>query len=66
MSTEGLMTAVPLLQAIELPTATYPLSQSIPRDVITSAQLSSLQLEGILYAVSVCPSDCASYGRHME
>jgi len=39
-------------QAIDLPTATYPLSESIPHDVITSAQLSSLQLEGILYAVS--------------
>jgi len=51
-TTGGLM----LLQAIELPTATYPLSESIPHDVITSCQLSSLQLEGILYAVSLCHS----------
>jgi len=41
-----------VLQAIELPPATYPLSESIPHDVIASGQLSSLQLEGILYAVS--------------
>lgn len=41
-----------VFQAIELPAATYPLFDSIPLQVISSGLLSSLQLEGILYAVS--------------
>ncbi|KAJ8310283.1 hypothetical protein KUTeg_012148 [Tegillarca granosa] len=38
------------LAALQLPEATYPLADSIPKDVIKSSQLSSLQLEGVLYA----------------
>ncbi|XP_013397451.1 protein FORGETTER 1, partial [Lingula anatina] len=38
------------LAAISLPKPEYSLSASIPSDIITSCKLSSLQLEGILYA----------------
>ena len=37
---------------IDLPKATYPLCDSISKSIISSGALSSLQLEGILYAVS--------------
>ena len=52
-----------LFQAIDLPAATYPLSDSIPSDTIMSGRLSSLQLEGILYAV--CRAYC-NYGFHRD
>jgi len=39
-------------QAIEPPPCSYPLSDSIPLAAITTGKLSSLQLEGIMYAVS--------------
>ncbi|KAK2165678.1 hypothetical protein NP493_1355g00011 [Ridgeia piscesae] len=38
------------LSALNLPPANYPIEDSLPQDVITSGRLSSLQLEGILYA----------------
>lgn len=42
------------LQAVSLPEVTYPLADAIPRRVIDSGQLSSLQLEGIAFAVCIC------------
>ena len=38
-------------QSLKLPTASYPLGDSLPEDLISNGTLSSLQLEGILYAV---------------
>ncbi|XP_072033726.1 uncharacterized protein [Amphiura filiformis] len=38
------------LSDVPLPKATYELAESIPSDMITSGKLSSLQLEGVLYA----------------
>ncbi|KAK3607117.1 hypothetical protein CHS0354_014268 [Potamilus streckersoni] len=38
------------LASLTLPDATYPLADSLPKETITEGKLSSLQLEGILYA----------------
>ncbi len=48
------------LQALELPTVTYPLADSLPPDAIKDTKLSSLQLQGIIHAVSLPnnESDC--------
>lgn len=43
------------LAAIDLPAATYPLWDALPRELIESGQLSALQLEGVLYA---CQRHC--------
>ena len=36
-----------------MPPITYPIEDSLPNEAITSGNLSSLQLEGIIYAVSM-------------
>lgn len=38
------------LASLSTPDPVYPLAESLPREMITSCQLSSLQLEGILFA----------------
>ena len=40
------------LAALALPLPTYPLADSIPAQLVHDCKLSSLQLEGVLYAVS--------------
>ena len=39
-----------LKASIELPPATFPLQDSLAPELISSGKLSSLQLEGVLYA----------------
>ncbi|XP_019644077.1 PREDICTED: protein FORGETTER 1-like [Branchiostoma belcheri] len=50
------------LAAMALPATDYPLADTIPDDVITSGKLSSLQLEGVIYACTrhqmVLPNSC--------
>ena len=41
------------LAALAPPPVTYPLADSLPEELITGGKLSSLQLEGIVYAVSI-------------
>ena len=38
------------LRAMELPTATFPLRESLPEGIVNEGKLSELQLEGVLYA----------------
>lgn len=40
-----------VLQALSQPDPMYPLTESLPEEVIKEGKLSSLQLEGVLYAV---------------
>lgn len=42
-----------VLQALSQPDPMYPLTESLPEEVIKEGKLSSLQLEGVLYAVCI-------------
>ena len=42
-----------MFQAITPPDSLYPLQLSLPHDVIDGGKLSSLQLEGVIQAVSI-------------
>ena len=43
-----------IFQGITPPDAYYPLSVSLPKEIISECKLSSLQLEGVIHAVSSC------------
>ncbi len=46
----GYVTESAILGGISLPPASYPLTEALPASIVNSGQLSSLQLEGVLYA----------------
>ncbi|GAB5368602.1 hypothetical protein AAMO2058_001333600 [Amorphochlora amoebiformis] len=46
----GAVTESLLLASVDLPSATYPLLESLPSDIISEGKLSELQLESLLYA----------------
>jgi hypothetical protein len=46
----GMIVEASSLASIDLPPATFPLQESLPPELIATGQLSSLQLEGVLYA----------------
>ena len=46
----GAIVEAATLSAAPLPPATYPLRDALPESLVDSGMLSSLQLEGILYA----------------
>ena len=41
-----------IFQGITPPDTYYPLSVSLPKEIISECKLSSLQLEGVIHAVS--------------
>jgi len=51
--TTCIILTVAVFQAITPPDSLYPLQLSLPHDVIYGGKLSSLQLEGVIQAVSI-------------